>query len=57
MSLKRLGLLSPEFFEAFIDEIRTHLNLSNDAERLRTAIEHRAKADRIIEEMARKGIR
>lgn len=57
LSVKRLGLLGPDFFEAWIDEIRAHFNLSDDEERLRRAIAMRAKADEEIERIARKALR
>lgn len=57
LSMKRLGLLGRDFFEALIDEIREHFQLADDEERLQRALAMRAKADEEIERIARKALR
>lgn len=57
MSLRRIGLMPREYFEAWIDEIRTHFQMDNDAERLDRALECVERGLRQVGEIARKGLR
>lgn len=57
LSVRRLGMLGEDFWRALIDELRAHFQIDNDADRLRRAIEAREQCDRVIEEIARKGLR
>lgn len=55
MSLRRVGLLPQDFFEEFIDQIRAHFQMDNDAERLDRAIEGATRCLQQIGQLARKG--
>lgn len=57
LSIRRLGLMPEDFWRAFIDELRAYFGMDNDEERLKRALEARAACDRVIEELARKGLR
>lgn len=57
LSVRRMGLLPREFWEALIDELRAHFQMDNDAERLDRAIEGATRCLQQIGAIARKGIR
>jgi hypothetical protein len=57
MSLRRIGLMDREFFETWLDEIRAHFGMDNDAERLDRAAECVSRGLDQIVAIARKGIR
>ena len=56
-SLRRLGLMDRDYFNAFIDEIRAHFQMDDDEERLDRAIECVTRGMQQISALARKGIR
>ncbi len=56
LSVRRLGLMPQEFWVALMDELRAHFHMEDDEDRLRRALDARAACDRVIEEIARKGI-
>jgi hypothetical protein len=55
LSVRKLGLLSAEFWLALAEVLRAKFKIDSDAERLRRALDARAACDRVIEEIARKG--
>ena len=57
LSVRRLGMLGASFWLALIDELRNYYQINTDEERLQRAIAIRAEADKVIEEIARKGVR
>lgn len=57
LSARRLGLLGDSFFFALIDELRIHFHINTDEERLARALSIRAEADKVITEIATKGVR
>lgn len=57
LSARRLGMLGESFFFALIDELRIHFNVNTDEERLARALAIRAEADKVITEIATKGVK
>lgn len=57
LSVRRLGMLGESFWFALIDEVRDYFKVNTDEERLARALQIRQEADRVIEEIARKGVR
>ncbi len=57
LSIRRLGLLPPEFWIALDAELRTYFRLDNDSERLERAVECVNRGMQQIAEIARKGIK
>lgn len=56
LSIRRLGLLDENFWRAFIDELRAHFHLDNDAERLRRALDGLQASVSVIGEIAMKAV-
>jgi hypothetical protein len=57
LSIRRLGMLGESFWMALIDELRHHFKVNTDEERLQRALQIRAEADKVIDEIAMKGVR
>jgi hypothetical protein len=57
LSVRRLGMLGESFWFALIDELRHYFKVNTDEERLARALQIRQEADRVIEEIAMKGVR
>lgn len=57
LSVRRLGMLGESFWFALIDELRAYFNVNTDEERLARALQIRAEADKVIDEIALKGVR
>lgn len=56
LSIRRLGLLPEDFWRAFIDELRAHFHMDNDAERLRRALDALQASVSVIGEIAVKAV-
>lgn len=57
LSVRRLGMLGESFWFALIDELRDYFQVNTDEERLARALQIRAEADKVIDEIALKGAR
>lgn len=57
LSIRRLGLMPQAFWEALIDELRTHFHMDDDSERLERALECINRGIQQVGEIARKGLK
>lgn len=55
LSVRRLGMLGESFWLALMDELRDYFQINTDEERLARALQIRAEADKVIQEIAVKG--